>query len=351
MSRILRVTLLLVVGLVLLWRGLQYFDSSRHAADSRMADAAPAAQRPPAPPPGLPPASPEDLMALQVGDPEAVQFAATQLTQRAVTPEVLEAVNVALTRMTSPKHQLMLHCVRARSPQVPLAEFFDVLPAETRDWTGVEASCLVNAIAARAAEDPGRVRPVLVQRGLLSSHPGVLEGLRRIDMPDLPAEVWDQLRGSSKHKKRLAAEIAVALGAASKWPDVLASILSDADRGVRLAACRALVASPSPADAAAFARAWVHDPADEELARMAGMRVWKPGDLDIVLAQVAADDREPDFAREQAARLVGIHGGVDAGRTLAGVQSAPASVRAAIDSAVSTIERRHGTRLAPAAGE
>jgi HEAT repeat protein len=140
-------------------------------------------------------------------------------------------------------------------------------------------------------------------------------------------------------------QVAVALGAASKWPDLMRALLDDPDRLIRLTACRALATRGDGESLRTLAAAVVHDPGDEEMQRIVGALVGKPARFDIALASVASDESEPSFARLEAARLAGQHGGDDAGRILARAATADIEVRAAIAAALVQIERRTGIRL------
>jgi hypothetical protein len=353
-TRTVRLSLLLGLGVALLFRGLQEYD--RYLAsvgEPAESSASPVVSAPAAPPPTVDALSKSDsdqwAGALEEGNDHTMEIAAwAAIRDGETSPRLRGAVDRALSRTSNQELRRLLMCLRARERSTPLSDALDALPAEPADamvWNSPGASCLVDVIGVRAAEDPQRVHAIFVQRALANPSESVLQGLRQIDMPELSSDVERALDSPTRRVRLRAVEIAIALGAASKWPAIVRRALDNNDRGIRLAACRALADAPGEAAAAALARAWVSDPRDEEVARLAEARVRQRGGLDIALAQVAADPDQPLFARQEAVRLVGLHGGVDAGHILAPAARSQPDLRAEIEAAILQIEQRTGASL------
>ena len=72
-------------------------------------------------------------------------------------------------------------------------------------------------IAERAASDPARALPVLVRAACESGNPDVLAALGKLDVADLPEPVREDLRLPARRPR--GTTVAIALGAAAKWPE------------------------------------------------------------------------------------------------------------------------------------
>ena len=122
----------------------------------------------------------------------------------------------------------LIACHQARRPTTPLAVAIDALPADGA-WLYAfgEVPCLIAVIAERAASDPARALPVLVRAARESENPDVLAALGKLDVADLPEPVREDLRLPERRPR--ATTVAIALGAAAKWPDEVRAALADRD--------------------------------------------------------------------------------------------------------------------------
>lgn len=130
------------------------------------------------------------------------------------------------------------------------------------------------------------------------------------DLDDLPPDVAAAMddRGDPR-RRRAAIGTALALGAATKWPERVAAWVDDDDRAVRLETIRALAFGTDEATRLAGARVIAASAGDRDVELIAGQALAADLGLDAALADVAADDAEPAFARDQAAYLLSRRGG------------------------------------------
>ena len=358
MSSVIRVGLLLILGLVVLGRGLLYLND-RLASAGRPQPSAPAAPSagatttpepapsPDASPAVLPPPTERQLLALRAGDPAARWDALVSLRKHAVTPELLTALDdVARQAAEFPEVVRLVTCHRARVEGVSLSVAFDGLPVEPRDvaWSHDGARCLIDIIAARAGEDPARAAGILAERAVRDRTPRVREALARLDLPELPdalIEAADERRSYARLRRVAAVETAIAMGAAVKWPERAHAWVDDADALVSSAAVRALAAQPDEASQAIVAREVATRPDHGPIASVVDQAMARPGTLDLQLAALAADPRQPAFARGNAARIVGGRGGEEACRRLVRLQP-DAAIEADLATAFRAIDQRFG---------
>ena len=369
MSAAVRVTLLLILGLVVLGRGLMYLDD-RLASASRPAPAPAAAPAPVATPAGaptppaaatpapvvpsvLPPPTESQLLALRLGDPSARADALRNLRAHAVTPELLEALDdvmrLAYIRY-APEVVRLVACHRARAEGASLDVAFAGLPTEPRDvaFRHEGAACLVEVIAARAAEDPARAAAVLAERAIYHPTPRVREGLARLDLAELPvpiAAAADDRSRAGRQRRVRAVEAAIAMDAVRKWPARVHAWVEDPEDLIAATAVRALAARPDEASQAIVALEVASRPETSYVKALADHALWKPGTLDLGLAAVAADPRHPAFARGNAALMVAGKGGEEACRRLARIDVTDAALRPDLDAAFAAIDRRFGPQL------
>jgi hypothetical protein len=366
MSAAVRVTLLLILGLVVLGRGLLYLDD-RLASAGR-----PAPVSAPAPAPGsagasspsaaapapvvprvLPPPTESQLLALRLGDPAARADALRDLRAHAVTPELLEALDDVMRQADiqyAPEVVRLVACHRARADGATLDVAFAGLPAEPWDvaWHHEGAACLVDVIAARAGEDPARATVVLAERAIHDPTPRVREGLARLDLPALPEAIAAAAddRGPAGRRHRVhAVEAAIAMDAVRKWPDRVHAWVEDPEGLISATVVRALAARTDEASQAIVALEIATRPETGYLKALADQALLKPGTLDLGLASVAADPRHPAFARGNAALLVARQGGEEACRRLARIDATDAAIRPDLDVAFASIDRRFGPKL------
>jgi hypothetical protein len=362
MSAVVRILLLLILGVVMLWRGLMYMND-RLVSAGRPAPSAWAVPPAAAPPPAtvaapagrpvLPPPTDSQLLALRLGDPAARADALRDLRAHAVTPELLEALDDVMRQADiqfAPEVVRLVACHRARADGASLGLAFAGLPTEPADvaWHHEGAACLVAVIAARAAEDPAGATAVLAERAIYDPTPQVRTGLARLDLPDLPepiAAAADDRSRSGRRRRIHAVEAALAMNAVQKWPERVRAWVQDPDDLIAATTVRALAAQTDEASQAIVALEIASRPETGYLRALADQALWKPGTLDLGLAAVAADPRQPAFARGNAAQLVAERGGEEACRRLARIDVADAAMRPDLDAAFAVIDRRFGPRL------
>jgi hypothetical protein len=354
MSTAIRVGLLLILGLVVLARGLLYLATMPITATtlkgpvatqgSVQPPAAPAAAAAPAAP--LPPPTDSQLLALRIGDPSARWDALVGLRKHAVTPELLEALDdVARKAADLPEVVRFVDCHRARAAGASLDIALDALPENLQDvtWYHDAPACLIELIAARAAENPARAAAVLSERAMDSTAPFAIEALARLDLAELPeplSSVADDASRGRRMRRIHAIETAIAMDAARKWPDRVRRWVDDPS--VSATAVFALNRQTDDASLAIVAHEIAQRPDSGPLTSIANLAARKPGTLDLQLVAVAADPQEPAFARGNAAILVGGQGGEEACRRLVRLDAADPAIQADLATAFKTIDQRFG---------
>jgi hypothetical protein len=136
-----------------------------------------------------------------------------------------------------------LACDRAREASTLDLAFAALPVASAADaaWQMDGAKCLVELIASRAGERPELALPLLVERVLVDDSDAILDGLTRIDAPQLPMALAAEIAsGAATESRQAALRAAIALGAAAKWPEQVEAWLNDGDRDVRVAVHDAL---------------------------------------------------------------------------------------------------------------
>ena len=369
----LRIGLLLMLGLVLLGRTLEYMndrisDVSRGSIPAARADidaATRAAEAESGGGPAAPPVAephprqqpiarllqpPPDTFvhALQTSDRGDRQSALRLLRGYASTPEVQSALAVAASSATSDWDRRYIACLRGRDPETPVAELFEMLPpapAQAAEWRQEPVECLVETIAGRATEDPARAGPLLAVRTLYGERVVLTDAMVRLEPQAPPADVVDAIAQTDSRPRRIAAvSAAVSLGAAAAVPDDVRRWLDDADRAVRLTTVRALVRRGDDPSLAVAAAAIAASPGDADLEALAMEQLTVDRSLDRQLAALAADPQAPDFARAQAIHLVSRGGGEAAARTVAALSDRDPTMQPELAAAVRTVVRRFGAR-------
>jgi hypothetical protein len=301
----------------------------------------------PAGAPVVPPPSDLELAALESGPEHAMADALRALRKREVTPAGLRAVAIAARRTEDVELQRRATCYRIRGG-APLDEAFAALPTEPpadAEWKQDGAACLVEAIAVRASEAPERALPVLLDRAFVEDADPIVDGLAQLNLPALPVSVVEALDSGRPQTRRTAIRIAIALGAAARWPERVASWLQDKDRAVRLFAHAELLRRHDDDSRRLAARAIAANPADDELSRRAVEQIAKGDGFDRQLADVAADVSQPAAVRAHAAGLVGTHGGPAACRVVVAIASAEPGLASELAETRLRIDQRFGTRL------
>jgi hypothetical protein len=297
--------------------------------------------------PELPPPSEAELAALETDTPGAMGDALRTLAQRGVTPQGLYAVDAAARRTTDAELLRRITCYRVRGG-APLEEAFSALPATPvadAEWSGDGTACLLEAIAARASEMPERSVQVLSDRALIQDSDAIVAGLAQLDPEQLPGPVVAALGGVDHQTRRAAIRIAIALGAAARWPELVHSWLEDPDQVIRLHTNAELLRQPDEDSQWLAAWATAADAADEELSRRAVEQIARGDGFDRFLAAIAADASAPADARAHAADLVGRHGGADACRVVRGIPSTEPALAPALAEALARIDQRFGSSI------
>ena len=351
MSAAVRVTLLLVLGLVVLGRGLLYLDdrlasagrpapapapapraaATPAGASTPSAAATPAPVAPPAPPP---PPTESQLLALRLGNSAARADALRDLRGArgdAGAPRGARRGHAPGRHPgTRPKSFAWSRAIAPAPTRRRSTSAFAALPAEPRDvdWHHEGAACLVEVIAARAAEDPARRCCPRRARRLRSDAPRCARGSR--------GSTWRRCRSDRGGRGRTGA----------RRPPTPSPRRRSGDRDGRRAevarprrrlggGIRRLISGDRGARARGADRRGVagHRRARDRVASGDGLPegargsgALKPGTLDLRLASVAADPRHPVFARGNAALLVAGQGGEEACRRLARIDVTDAAI-------------------------
>jgi hypothetical protein len=309
-----RVIALVMLGVVLLWRGLQMWVDSWSAPTAAPVTAAAPAPVPPSPPPPppLPVATDEELRGLASSDPYIPIRTADLLLQRRVTPKLERDVDDALARQPGEDLESRLLCIKSRFENRETLEY--MLRRFPRDderalrW-GVDRGvrCMLDAIASRIEEGPERIRDTIIL-GAFSDDGGVretvLKAFRRTDFQLLPLPVLRQLNSELPHVRRKAVNAAIALGAIRRTPEIVRRALIDEDRYVRDVAAVHLALDADAEAARLLARALVEAPENPELLHAYREREQRHRDAAQAIAALAADEREPGELRTRASDLL-----------------------------------------------
>jgi len=308
----------------------------------------PVVQAPPEAAPTVPPPTEIELAALEGGAEDAMADALSALRTREVTPDGLRAVAIASRRTANVELQRRATCYRVRGG-APLAEAFSGLPTAPPidgQWSTDGATCLIEAIAARAGDAPERALPLLLDRAFVDGTDAVFDGLAQFNLPVMPVAVVEGLAPTAHPRsRRTAMRIAIALGAASKWPEQVGSWLEDRDRSVRLFVHGELLRQHDDDARRLAARAIAANPTDDELGRRAIEQIGKGDGFDRQLAAVAEDASQPAAVRAHAAKLVATHGGAAACRVVVSVADAEPGLSPDFAETRLRIDRRFGESL------
>jgi hypothetical protein len=310
--------LLLLLGLALLWQGLQWYDDHlrrlsrgpRVAEPSRQTPvpATPTPEPTPTPAPTPPPPTPEEIAALATSDQATQLDAVNVLLHRQMTPEL--AVALSGVRPLHAWAEEGLACLRARAGG---AEGIDVaireLARQDAAWPGKvdHALCLVRALSARASEQPDRIRDALIPYAMAIParlRGAALEGLARVPVREMPPKLREAAAEAMSASMPVAAALALGLDEETA-PDVVDEFLQSGEASARSTIRAHLVSSPKPAAASFIAERLVRDPRDGDLVRLAKARSEKHGDVAPALADVALDETRELHERQAALELAG----------------------------------------------
>jgi hypothetical protein len=309
----------LLVGVVALWGGLGwYFDPMR---ESRARVTTPAATRAPATPPRIPaatqaPPTEAELALLRSPDPANQRTGVDTLLARAITPEVVTAVEAALASRQAPDVEARLVCLKARFEGPNTVDF--LLARFPRDrkqlaWNldpGV--SCVLDALVAHAAESPERIRDALlpaIYSGNGGTREKALTAFRRMDLPEIPAMLRAEAATPGPYRRE-ALLAALALGALTHNPELVESAFKDSE--TRSAVVHTLRTDPRAVAARIVARGWVENSYDSTIERLAIDRDRQMNDVSAALVEVVGSEASADRARVTAARQLATLGEVGA---------------------------------------
>lgn len=363
--------LVLLLGLALLWRTLEWYDGylRRMSSGPRTPASAgggpgpaavPATRRPRPTPTPSPEAVLTELEALRSPDVFKRREAAALLRQRLPTPALEQAVDEALAEAdpAEAKNEGLrtdLLCLKSRFPgRISLELVLEALPKEERayDWNVNEGvQCCLRSLGERAAEDPVRIREALLRAvyGFGGNGRGAaVDALRNVDLPDIPESLRARLRTGDDHERALAFDAALALGALAKDPELVERALLDPYHGVSQTARRVILKSPGDAGARMLARALVRDPGNAEAVSVFRQRDLLERDVTPALLEIALDGTAPEHHRRSALDLIGRYGNPLAADALLGVAHGPdEALRSAGEAAITELERGAKGKILP----
>lgn len=263
--------LLLLLGLVFLWRGLQWYD---------------------------------DFLARQSAGPvfpTRPRSARTRPTPRP-TP----------TPAPTPTPPPISACLSLAPGEDEIAAAIAALATEDAVWPGNvdHALCLVEALGGRATEDPGRIRSALLPFAF--ALPGrlrgaALDGLSRVPLREMTPELRNASQGAFSASMPVGAALALGLdeetapGLVEEW---LASSEPAAGSTIRLHLAR----SPKPAAAAFVADHLAREPGSPLFVTLAKERQRRMRDVWDALADLALDEARPSDERRGALEALGTIG-------------------------------------------
>lgn len=349
------VFVLVLIGLAGLVRALQwYFDPFR---ELDRASAIAASTRPPSPTSSrgrqsrtLPPATSQELALLDAPDTSLQIKAAETLLARAVTPELVTAVDATLRTRPDPHVEALLVCIKSRfEGPGTLGYLLTRFPSTRHEFERrlrVDVSCLLDALVERISEDPERVTaallPAIYSNNATARHK-VIQAFRLVDLPGLPAELAALGRqpGEPLHEGAVAA--AMALGAL-RYDSALV------DRAVREPGLVAVVAedlraNPHPNGARVLAGVWTDQPGDTSYAQLARAREGLLHDVSAALVEIVRSATAPEPRRVAAARHLATLGEVGALRELNAFSETVGrgDLKTAIDAAIRELQERRRT--------
>ena len=359
----LRLLLGVILGIVLLGRGLQWFNGYLDASQKPSYAAAtttPAAVPAPAAPaiPAAPAATPEEIAALNTGAPPDRFKAVEVLERRGATPELLAALDTAIDDLPShatdsewwarDSFESHVVCLRGRLADDDVADFASRhMPAGdpgSQSEEGRRATCLVKALA--ASSDVSDVSRDLLMRFLMSPtyerRSAALAGIKRWRFDSMPAELREQFFAPSESRRRMGVQAAAALGALEFEPEIFARALADPDNGVRSTARATLCQAGTPTAARMLAMAVVE--------RADGLRLLESLRYDFksghtlwsAFAEIGGDEAEPEEQRARAIELLGMNGDRDQESAIQRLSQASSDVvRASAVAALAEHHRRH----------
>jgi hypothetical protein len=172
------------------------------------------------------------------------------------------------------------------------------------------AECLVEALAARATEDPDRIRDALIPYAF--SLPARLRaaayaGLRQVPVRDIPDKYREMAWKTSS--PGLPVEAALALGLDEETaPSLVTEFLESDKPAAHQTMFRHLVRCPKPAAAAFIAEGLARDPGNVNFVALAKAREPERLDVTDALADIALDESRPATERQAVLEALGAMG-------------------------------------------
>jgi hypothetical protein len=361
-----RVAVFTLVGVVALARGIfWYFDPLREARALEAARVGPPAAVDGSSPaaissaarassePALPAPTSEEIALLGSVHPSNQMRGIELMNARAVTPEMVSAVELALQNPSSPDIEAKLICLQTRfdSPE-SLERMIARAPSDRRafGWNmSADITCTINALARRAGEAPERIRDALMPAAFAANagtRNKVLAAFKTMDLPELPpALVVEASAESSSRREAVAA--ALALGAVRLNPELVAAAARDPDTAALVR--EALRTDKSDAAARLVARTWTDVVSNSEFARLAVEREAQSHDVSAALLEMVLDSTRTDIQRQEAAIGLGMLtevGPLPPLRKLSG-ELASGELKTYVDRAIEALDRQRARGRTP----
>lgn len=345
-----------LVGVVALWRGLQvYFDPMRQPEWANAAAAVPratASKAEAAPTPGLPGPTREELALVGSTDSANQLKGADALLARAVTADLVAAVESALLRHPGPDLEARLVCLKSRFEGPETLEFLLARFPKDRmalDWNlKPDVACVLEALVTRVGEAPERIRDALmpaVYAGNASTRSQALRAFRMMDLPRIPAMLVAETSTPGPFQRE-ALQAALALGAIRLHPALVAGAIRDPY--TRPLVKQELRADPHANAARIVANVWAERSVESELEELAREREGQMHDVSAALLEIVVNPSEPEEKRAAAAHGLERLGETGALHDLRAFELTLESgrLKAAVDAAVRVLEehRKAGQR-------
>jgi hypothetical protein len=352
-----RVAVFTLVGVVALARGIfWYFDPLREARaieaarvgppaavrDSSSAGISSASRA--SSEPALPAPTSEEIALLGSVDPSNQMRGIELMNVRAVTPDMVSAVELALQNPSSPSIEAKLICLQTRfdSPE-SLERMIARVPSDRRSFgwnVPVDVTCTVNALARRAGEAPERIRDALMPAALGSNYTtrnAVLAAFKTMDLPEIPPALVVEASAEGSYRKEAVAA-ALALGAVRLNPDLVASAARDEETSGLVR--EALRTDKSDAAARLVARTWADVLSNSHFERLAIEREAQSHDVSAALLEIALDSTRSEYQRQSA--VIGLERLREVGplpplRTLS-AELAPGVLKESVDRAIFALD-------------
>jgi hypothetical protein len=321
LRRTLYLALALVLGLVLLAKGLQWFSASlrERARGPRrpipVASVAPQGKPPASPTPTpLPEPTQDEVQALAARDLATRRTAAETLLKRGDSAAVQTAVASALANPANAPLRDELLCLQARAdgPE-SIAIALRALPTDPRgfeyNWDVPKRQrCYVAALARQAEADPERIADALVPAVLSWSrevHETAVAGLVRCRLSRLPGRLEVLLKAPEDENRRFAWRAALAIGIVDMAPERVERAMDDPvlQQSVR----RHLVESPRVGAARVLALLAARDSgSDAALREGLQLRESRLHDASAALVEIATSETHAPHERRRALELLAV---------------------------------------------